>query len=64
MTLKQHLKMAKLVNKIKQFVDVKTMKSFMAVKSMLDDDYQAQIDEKQFKKYGHIYYGGKWGEKS
>lgn len=63
MKLKDHILLSRIIfkiqkklrkNKIKQLADIS--RYFIALKSILDDDYHSNTTAKEYKKYGHIYY--------
>ena len=66
MTLDQHKQCAKAVKRIKSILrkinykgQFDVQRYFLFLEGILDDDYHSIISEEQFKKLGHIYYGGK-----
>lgn len=71
MKIKNHIEISKKLWKLKKLIielpnvgengmtRFKILKEFEILKSRLDDFYHAGINEEEFKKFGHVYYGPK-----
>jgi len=56
MKLERHLKIARLLHKLKLDINPNGLDTFNKIRSILDEDFHLGISDTQFEKLGHIYY--------